>query len=251
MRPAFALLALVLVAAVLRSSCDTSEAPPYLDTQPTPTLPPSVQARLVEFVPTEDRVVALTFDTGVDAPPDAVESALRALRAAGVRATFSVTGLWGERERDLLFSIAADGHQIINGTYDGASFTGASTGAAALTPDQRRLALSRAEVTVYRYTSRSTRPYARPPFGDIDDSVLHDAAANSYTIAVRWGVDIPATMAAADIAPLVMRAARAGVIFRLPLTTAAAAALPGVIDALQSASYELLTIEELLQTTNH
>ena len=201
---------------------------------------------MVTRVATTERAVALTFDTAVDTPGNVVTGVLRELRADNARATFSVTGVWGEQQRDLLFSMAADGHQVINGTYDGASFTGASTGTAPLSPEERKLALSRAEVTVYRYTSRSTRPYVRLPHGDMDESVLRDAAANGYPIAVGWAADVPADTPAAEMVPLVMDAAAPGVIIRLPLSTAAADALPNIIDALREAGYELLTVDELL-----
>jgi peptidoglycan/xylan/chitin deacetylase (PgdA/CDA1 family) len=92
-----------------------------------------------------------------------VAEILETLRREGVRATFAVRGLWAEEHRDLLLAITSAGHDVINATYHGESFTGASTGTPPLTAEQRALELSRTEVTVYHLSQRSTRPYFRPP----------------------------------------------------------------------------------------
>lgn len=192
--------------------------------------------------------MALTFDAGADAGN--TEAILRTLRERGLRATFSLTGVWAEENRDLLFAIAADGHQIINHTYDHASFTGASTGEAPLTAEERALELSRTERTIYRYTSRSTKPYFRPPYGDLDDGVRRDVANEGYGIIVMWTIDtLGWNGAMADqIGARVRDGAEPGAIVVMHVGSASqdAAALPGIIDSLEAAGYELLTIEELL-----
>ena len=85
---------------------------------------------------------------------------------------------------------------IVNGTagdeatYDGRSFIGDATGAPPLTSAERRLALFRTETTVYRYTSRTTKPYTRPPNGDLDATTAQDVAAEGYTTIVLWTFDV-------------------------------------------------------------
>src|SRR5581483_6105492 len=151
---------------------------------PTPVAP----ARVVYRGDPSRRVVALTFDAGADRGSTA--AILQTLRDNNIRATFGVTGLWAEANRDLLNAIAADGHQIINHSYDHKSFTGTSTSSAPLSREQRRLELSRTETTVYRITGgRSTRPYFRPPYGDLDASVQRDVAEDGYDTVVMWTVD--------------------------------------------------------------
>ncbi|HYM16025.1 MAG TPA: hypothetical protein VEZ14_10740 [Dehalococcoidia bacterium] len=54
---------------------------------------------------------------------------------------------------------------------------------AALTAAQRALELSRTETTVYHLSGRTTRPYFRPPRGDVDAGVLRDGGA---TATGRW-----------------------------------------------------------------
>lgn len=193
--------------------------------------------------------MALTFDAGSDAGYTA--EILRTLRERNIRATFGITGVWAERNRDLLFSIAADGHQIINHSYSHTSFTGRSTGDAPLTAEERALELSRTEVTVYRYTSQSTKPYFRPPYGDYDDSVLRDVAANGYDTVVMWTLDTLGWNGATadEIVARSVAAAEPGAIYIMHVGSASqdAAALPRIIDFLQAERYTFELIDEIVK----
>jgi peptidoglycan/xylan/chitin deacetylase (PgdA/CDA1 family) len=199
---------------------------------------PAAVASILARNDSAGRVIALLFEPATDTA--LVEDVLRTLRKRQARATFAVTGVWAEQHRDLLFSISAEGHQIINGTYDGRSWTGASTGEAPLTTRERQLALSRAEVTVYRYTSQSTRPYFRPPHDDIDDSVLRDAAANGYGTVVMW------TRSSDDLRPHeIVEQAEAGAIIAMRSDDRDADALEGMIDGLRARGFDFVTIGEM------
>ena len=197
---------------------------------------------------TSRRMVALTFDAGSDAV--FTGEILDVLRRENVRATFSVTGLWAERNRDLLLAITAAGHQAINHSYGHASFTGASTGAAALTAEQRALELSRTEGTVYHLSQRSTRPYFRPPYGDIDASVQRDAAAAGYGTIVLWTVDtLGWNQASVDaIVERALAKAEPGAIYAMHVGSESqdAVALPRIIDGLREQGYTFGAIEEIL-----
>ena len=268
----YALIAIVL--AVAEAGCNSADAPelplasttvaatvtPLATFLPRPTAaagatspaegtPTSGAARVVTRGVTTRRSVALTFDAGTDAGYTA--DILRTLRERNIRATFSVTGVWAERNRDLLFSIAADGHPIINYTYSYRSFTGRSTGKQALTSEERALELSRTEVTVYRYTSQSTKPYFRPPYGDYDDSVLRDVAANGYDALVMWTLDTLGWSGATadEIVTRSIAAAEPGAIYSMYVGSASqdAAALGRVIDALLADGYAFETIGEILR----
>jgi len=193
-------------------------------------------------------MVALTFDAGSDV--GYTGEILDVLNREGVRATFSVTGLWAERNRDLLLAIAAAGHQIINHTYDHASFTGVSTNTAPLTRDQRALELSRTEVTVYHLSGRSTRPYFRPPYGDVDASVQRDAAAAGYSTIVMWSIDtLGWNHATADaIVERSLARAEPGAIYVMHVGSESqdAAALPRIIDGLRVQGYTFGALDDVL-----
>jgi peptidoglycan/xylan/chitin deacetylase (PgdA/CDA1 family) len=204
-------------------------------------------ARVVTHGDSARREIALTFDAGVfgSTDPESAAEILRVLREHGVRATFSLTGLWAETNRDLLFTIAADGHQIINGTYAGEPWVPVTGGTAPMPASQRKLALSRTEVTVYRYTSRSTIPYARPP-GEIDDSVRRDAAENGYDTIVRASIPIGTLGYRIEGAAEYARIAQPGAIMALGITESVATALPDILDSLAEARLTPLTIDDIL-----
>jgi peptidoglycan/xylan/chitin deacetylase (PgdA/CDA1 family) len=221
------------------SSSPATHAPsPVASVQPPTTL---------ERLPTSQRVVALVFDLGDDEGRTA--DVLDVLRRENVRAAFVVGGYWAEQHHDLLLAMTAAGHQIINGTYHGTSFTGASTRAQPLAAAERTLELSRTEVTVYHLTQRSTRPYWRPPFGDLDASAQKDAAAAGYPIAVTPSYDsarLDATNADA-VSARAVAAAEPGAILLLHAASASpdADALSSIIMGLHAAGYEFVTIADV------
>ncbi len=229
----------VLAASI--AACSSPQATPT----PSPARPDQSPTTLSQL-PTSQRVVALMFDLGDDAGRPA--EILEVLRREGARATFSVEGYWAEQHRDLLLAMAADGHQIVNGTYDGTSFTGASTQARPLTAAERTLELSRTEVTVYHLTQRSTRPYWRPPYGDVDAGAQQDAANAGYAITVMPAFDTAAssTLSAAATVARTLAAAEPGAIFLMHGASASrdSEALPEIIRGLRAAGYGFTTIDE-------
>ena len=242
--PATSAVAATHTSTAVSAQATDTPAPDQAGATPGPTQP----ARVVARGDPSRRVVALTFDAGADA--GFTRQILDTLRREGVRASFSVTGLWAEQNRDLLLAIAADGHLLLNHSYDHASFTGASTGTPPLTPGQRALELSRTETTVYHLTQRSTRPYFRPPYGDIDESVRRDAAAAGYGTIVMWTVDsLGWNHATADeIVARCLAQAEPGAIYVMHVGSESqdAAALPRVIDGLRADGYGFGTIDEVL-----
>src|SRR5450759_3861218 len=66
-------------------------------------------------LPTDDHLVALTFDDGPN--PDATPRILDTLGELGVRATFFVLGRHAERWPELVHRTVADGHQLGNHGY--------------------------------------------------------------------------------------------------------------------------------------
>ncbi len=223
-----------------------ASTPPGLAPESAPAAPSA--ARVVYHGSASRRMVALTFDARADT--GFAGEILATLRREGVRASFGMTGLWAERNRDLLLAIAADGHQLINHSYDHASFTGVSSEKPPLSAAERALELSRTETTIYHLTQRTTRPYFRPPYGDLDAGVERDAAAAGYGTIVMWSVDSLAWNHAsvdAIVARCLAQAAPGAIyIMHVGAESQDAAALPRVIDGLRSAGYSFATIDELL-----
>jgi peptidoglycan/xylan/chitin deacetylase (PgdA/CDA1 family) len=203
-------LAAAAVAAVALAACSGSSAPlPPQPTQPTtqrslpspgpreveagapvgnaPAGPPHREAKVVYIGPRDRPVVALTFDTGVDAAH--MPEVLDILKGMGVRATFGVTGEWAATNPDLLKRIVAEGHAIVNHSWSHASFTGEDTETPPLSDKQVRDELRRTEDTVRKLADVSTKPFFRPPYGDYDSRVNTIAYEEGYEYDVLWYVD--------------------------------------------------------------
>lgn len=241
-------IAAALLAAAV-SACAPSSAnptpPPGANVAPT-FATADAPLTTISSLATSLRVVALVFDLGDDAGHTA--EILDVLRREHVRATFIVTGYWAEQHHELLLAMTASGHQIVNGTYHGTSFTGASTGTLPLTAGERTLELSRTEVTVYHLTQRSTRPYWHPPYGDIDAGGQRDAAAAGYPIAVMPAFDTAAAgdLSADAIAARTVAEAAPGAIVLMHAASASqdAAALQAISAGLRAAGYAFATIAD-------
>ena len=218
--------------------------PPPPSTTPPTTSPasggPAVQIRRGN----PDRMeVALTFVAGSDAGSTA--AILDTLAADGIKASFGLTGAWAAAHPDLVRRIVADGHQVLNHSYDHPSFTGHSTGKAPLDRAQRVDQLSRTEA-VLAPLGATGRPWFRPPYGDTDGSVEADVGAAGYRYEVMWTIDslgwkgIPTD----QIVTRCLDGAAPGAILLMHVGSGSAdgAALPAIIDGLRSRGYGFATV---------
>ncbi|MSQ31216.1 MAG: polysaccharide deacetylase family protein [Dehalococcoidia bacterium] len=219
-------------------------AAPLPDADATAGGPPS---KAVEYGDRARRRVALTFDAGADVGYAA--EILDILARERVVASFGLTGAWAEQNPALVMRIAAEGHQLINHTWSHGSFTGLSTGAAPLTRAQRWEELDRTEAVIQRIAGVSTRPTFRPPYGDVDTSVLADVGARGYTVTAMWAVDSAGWngLAAPAIVERTLRLTSPGaiLIFHVGSQSQDAAALPAMIRGLREGGYEFVSVAAL------
>ncbi len=124
--------------------------------------------------------VAFTFEAGGDHAP--VRGILAALRRHGARATFFLDGSWAESHAELVHAMVADGHELANHGYSHPDWT-------TLAADEIERDLAATERVVHDLTGGSTRPWARPPFGAIDEPVEAVLARNGYKPFYRDAVD--------------------------------------------------------------
>ncbi|MGD9798007.1 MAG: polysaccharide deacetylase family protein [Acidimicrobiia bacterium] len=128
----------------------------------------------------DDRpLVALTFDCGSSSGP--TPAILDALRDAGVRVTFFLTGRWAEQNPELARRIAAE-HELANHTYSHGDLSGLSD---AQVLDELR----HAEEVVRAVTGRGTMPLWRAPFGARSPRLLALAAEAGWPVHVFWSLD--------------------------------------------------------------
>ena len=215
---------------------------------PAPAVPPSLAGRDIERVPTDRKVVALTFDAGANA--DGVPAILAALDRDDVSATFFLTGTFARQFPDAARSIARAGHRLGNHSVTHPHFP-------ALTDAQVRAQLTGAETAVRSTAGATTRPFFRFPFGDRTAHTIAVVNAAGY-VAVRWTVDslgwqgTSGGRSAASVTGRVLGAAQPGEIVLLHVgshpsdrSTLDADALPGIIRGLRQRGYTFVTLDAL------
>lgn len=211
--------------------------------------PPTVSGTAVVINHGTDtvRAVLLTFDAGADrgyAP-----QILDELEAAGLHATFGVTGMWAEENADLVRRMVADGDVIVNHTYDHRSFTGHSTHGRGLPADQRLSEIEHADDVLTQIAGRSPRPWFRIPYGDGDPSVDAQVAQAGYRDVLGWTVDSLGWqgLSATSIVRRCLQRATPGAIYLFHVGSRSQdyAALPAIISGLQAQGYSFETAADL------
>ncbi len=200
---------------------------------------------LVSRVTTSAKVMALTFDFGSD--PGNVWRILQVLADRGVKATFFVTGEAAANHPDVIRSVVAQGHEIGNHSYSHPYFT-------QLTSAQMADELSRTATAIRNATGQSPQPFFRPPYGDYNSSVLQAAGDAGYTHTIMWTIDTVdwQGVSSAAVRDAVLSRATPGAIALMHVGGGASGtpdALPGMIDGLRAAGYQLVTVSELLGST--
>lgn len=130
-------------------------------------------------VATDEKVVALTFDTAFG-DEDYTEEILSALEAEGVRATFFVMGLWANQNSSQFDAIAGSGHEIASHSMNHERYTG-------MTQEQIISDANSAAKMILAKTGYDTR-IIRMPYGAFDTASIMALKAEGY-IPVKWSLD--------------------------------------------------------------
>ncbi|PVZ60319.1 polysaccharide deacetylase [Arthrobacter sp. H-02-3] len=228
-------------------------APPPVPAVPAPVppaapFPAALAGRDVETIPGAGRVVALTFDAGANAA--GLPSILQSLAAAGVRATFFLTGSWAAANPGGVAAIVAGGHRVGNHSMTHPAFTGLPDAGIA---DQ----VTSAERAI-RAAGADPRPLFRFPFGDRDARTIATVNNLGY-LPVRWSVDTlgwkgtSGGVTAQLVADRVLAALQPGEIVLMHIgsnpddgTTLDADALPRLINRIRQAGYGFTTLDALV-----
>ncbi|MBV9324131.1 MAG: polysaccharide deacetylase family protein [Chloroflexi bacterium] len=218
---------------------------PVADGVPTPTTPPPIPPR----VDRSAGVVALTFDAGADR--GYAEDILDTLSDAHIPATFGMTGTWASAYPDLVQRMAAEGHMVINHTFDHRSFTGLSDHLGGLSAARRQQELLDADSVIAPLIGHTTCPWYRLPYGDGDRRVDEDVAAIGYTQQVGWTIDTLGWRGAPvqDIVSRSLRLAAPNAVYvmHVGIESRDGPALPIVIEGLESMGYGFATVAALDQ----
>jgi peptidoglycan/xylan/chitin deacetylase (PgdA/CDA1 family) len=210
------------------------------------TVAPIAPAAIVRRGDAHLRWAALTFDAGSDTGNTAV--ILDLLASRHVHASFSLTGDFAKANAPLVRRIRREGHLIVNHTDGHRSFTGVSTHTAPLSAAERVRELRRADVAIAGIAGTTTRPWFRPPYGDIDEATPVDAARAGYRYVLLWTVDSLGWkgLSPATVAARCLNGAQPGAILLLHVGSQStdSAALPAIIDGLRGRGYDLVTVAE-------
>lgn len=217
---------------------------------PPPPPPPDGSLLTIARGPSDRLEVALTFDAGADTGYAA--DILDLLSDYGIKATFGMTGVWAESNPELVQRIANEGHQLINHTYDHASFTGISTGVEPQTYESILSQLDRTEQIVRDLTGYEMKPYVRPPYGDIGPMTSGFLIEAGYYLNVMWTCDSYGWKGwdAAQIVAHCTTDIGPGEIILLHVGASAPGdfeSLPGMISTFTDLGYSFVTVEQMLQ----
>jgi peptidoglycan/xylan/chitin deacetylase (PgdA/CDA1 family) len=230
---------------------DDAAAPATTIMRPPPPPDPGTGLSTIVDGGTNGRLeVALTFDAGADTGYAA--EILNLLRDEGIEASFGMTGVWAQANPELVRRMVAEGHQLINHTWDHSSLTGANTQMPPMTPEQVAQQLADTEAVVRDLTGYEMRPYFRPPYGDYDAASLEYLYDNGYSQTIWWTCDTRgwAGWGAQEIVDYCTTNIAEDEIILLHVGAAAVGdfeALPGLIQFFRDSGYSFVTIEQMLQ----
>jgi peptidoglycan/xylan/chitin deacetylase (PgdA/CDA1 family) len=212
-------------------------------------LPPAhrvLAGRIPERLPTNQRVVALTFDAGAD--DGGAPKILAALARGRATATFFMTGRWAQLYPQWARRIAAR-YPIANHTYNHLDLLGLSL-------QEVKGEVLMAAAAIRRATGRPPVPLFRFPYGSSDASRLALVNHLGYTV-LGWTVDTlgwEGTSMEQSVASVTSRALahlEPGEIILMHTganpndhSTLDADALPGIIKAIRARGYRFVTLNE-------
>ncbi|MQS17740.1 polysaccharide deacetylase family protein [Streptomyces kaniharaensis] len=212
--------------------------------------PASLLGAEIRRIPTDERVVALTFNAAWD--ETGLETVLAVLRDRAAPAAFFPTGDFADRNPGAVRTIAAAGHGLGNHSYSHPQFAG-------LTRQQARGEVQRADTAIRRAAGTDPLPFFRFPYSETTPEAT--ATVNELGFAdLEFTTDTngylgPAHgMTAARATERALAALTPGAILQLHVGATEegggqcldAEALPAIIDGARSRGYRIVDLRTLL-----
>ncbi|MFD0278195.1 polysaccharide deacetylase family protein [Kitasatospora sp. NPDC127111] len=205
----------------------------------------------VRRLPTEERVVALTFNAAWD--ETGLDAVLAELRGRGAPATFFPTGQFAEQHPAAVRAMADAGHGLGNHSYSHPHFTG-------LTAPQARAEVLRADAAIRGAGGAEPLPFFRFPYSETTPQRIAEVNALGFadlefTADTNGYLGPAAGMTAAKAVDRALAALTPGAVLQLHVGTPDetpgrrcldAEALPRIIDAVRDRGYRILDLRELL-----
>ncbi len=174
-----------------------------------------------------------------------VDDILSVLSATSTPASFFFTGTFAENQAQVVEKIAQAGYRIYNQSDTHPDFE-------TLTEDEALQELEGADETISAITELTTKPFFRPPYGSVDDTVTETVKSAGYC-PVTWtvdGMDWQASATAESVQTRVTERFGNGAIILLQVGgVGTPEALSGIISDAAAAGYSFVTLPELLGAT--
>lgn len=245
--PAHLLLPEASSVPVARAAPDTAS---ILQPESTPPLAPGDPGYMITLKQGMNGLlqVALTFDADAGDGSSYGGGILDIASEMGVPLTFGLTGIWATENPDLVQRMVAEGHQLMNHTWNHASFTGYASGMPPMTFDNVAWQMNQTEQAVLDIAGYGMKPWFRPPFGDIDDTTSGYLYQLGYYLNLMWTRDSQgwAGWLPEEIVQHCTEAPSPGeVILMHTGSPGDYQALPGTIDAYISQGYTFVTAAQM------
>jgi peptidoglycan-N-acetylglucosamine deacetylase len=138
------------------------------------------EGKAIWEVPTEEKVIALTFDDGPS--PTFTPKILDLLKSYDVKATFFSVGYRMEKQPEIVKRQVEEGHEIANHTYSHPSFR-------RLSKAKIKEELNKTTETIYKFTGKTPKHF-RPPEGYYNEKIINTANETGYTVVMwSWHLD--------------------------------------------------------------
>ncbi len=186
------------------------------------------------------KCVALTFDDGPSGRT--TPRLLDLLEREDVHATFFVLGTQAQAYPKILRRIAADGHEIGNHSWSHPDLT-------RLDPEDALSQMRRTSRAIEKATGRAP-DLLRPPYGARDKKLDALARGDGYA-EVLWSIDTRdwENHSPKKIIAAAKKAKRGAIILMHDIHADTVDAVPGVVAALRKKGFTLVTVSDLLGTT--
>ncbi|MBJ6361081.1 polysaccharide deacetylase family sporulation protein PdaB [Paenibacillus sp. GCM10012307] len=202
------------------------------------------QPAAIYSVPTDKKIVALTFD--ISWGDTRTEPIIKTLKENGVNhATFFVSSVWSKSHPEIVQKIVEAGYEIGSHGHKHENYS-------KLSDEEIRNQIQTAHTIISQVTGK-TPDLIRLPNGDFDKRVLQIASELNYKV-IQWDTDSMDWMniGTEKIVERVVSRAHPGDIILLHASDAAThthEALPTIIKELRSKGYEFASVNQLINQT--
>ncbi len=205
---------------------------------------PGVASRMNEPIyqgNTGKKVVAITVN--VDWGEEFIPLMLEEFEKHKVKVTFFVTGVWAEKNPEMLKTMAAAGHSIQNHGYKHVHFNN-------LSPEEAKNQIKKAEEVIQKTIDKKSEFFASP-YGEQNRSLMRAVADINYDL-IMWSIDtIDWQRPSPDvIVKRVLNKLHNDAIILMHPTEPTVLALPQMLKGISEEGYQMITINEIVIAPN-